>query len=370
MGSEHASRLCDLVSEGPDWPYLIPTARHHGVMPLLYQNLTAVCPDLVPPDVLSELKGHFLANAQSNLFLTGELLKLLDAFGAAGIRAMPVKGPVLAETAYGNLALRQFSDLDLMLDRKNIIRAGELLMRDQFTRAERLDPAQEAFSLKLAYEFGFTHPAKDLLVELHWDVLPQWFSVASDADGIWSRVRAVSLAGRKVISACPEDTLFMLCLHGAKHAWQSLGWICDVSQFIQRHEDLNWDWLLTNARRLKSERLLLLGLHLAQVLLDADLPEHVQRRIRFDAVTCSLAGRVQTKLFGAPLADAPGLEVGYLDLRTQEGMWNKVVCLFRLALTPGVLDIASIRLPQALFALYYLVRPIRLVSKYGLGPFR
>jgi len=53
-----------------------------------------------------------------NFFLTKELLELLTLFEAHCIPASPYKGPALAIMAYGNLALRQFSDLNILVHKR------------------------------------------------------------------------------------------------------------------------------------------------------------------------------------------------------------------------------------------------------------
>jgi hypothetical protein len=47
--------------------------------------------------------------------LTAELCRLISLFAAADIAAIPYKGPVLGLFAYGNIALRRFVDLDVIV---------------------------------------------------------------------------------------------------------------------------------------------------------------------------------------------------------------------------------------------------------------
>ena len=84
-----------------------------------------------------------------------------------------------------------------------------------------------------------------------------------------------------------EDLLFSLCVHGSRHLWERLGWICDVAELISRH-DLRLDALLKRAATADTERMFLLGLHLAERLLDAPLPAEVKRRCDSDVRLSSL----------------------------------------------------------------------------------
>ena len=59
----------------------------------------------VPKGFLEQLRDAFYANAAHNTLLARELLKLLRLLETHGIPALPFKGPVLAVSVYGSLAL-------------------------------------------------------------------------------------------------------------------------------------------------------------------------------------------------------------------------------------------------------------------------
>ena len=79
----------------------------------------ATCPEafqtLFPKTILAQLRESFRSNVQNSLLLTAELLKLVELFAASRINAIPFKGPVLAAAVYKDLSLRQFSDLDVLV---------------------------------------------------------------------------------------------------------------------------------------------------------------------------------------------------------------------------------------------------------------
>ena len=127
LDAQRASRIKSLVSKDIEWAYLLRMARGHGVMPLLYRTLNSTCSDAVPKPTLEELREHFYANAGRNLFLTKELLKIVQFLKAHGIPSIPYKGPVLAASVYGNLAFREFGDLDLLVREREYQRAQDLL---------------------------------------------------------------------------------------------------------------------------------------------------------------------------------------------------------------------------------------------------
>ncbi len=77
--------------------------------------------------------------------------------------------------------------------------------------------------------------------------------------------------GQVVKSFSTDDLLFSLCVHGSRHIWERLSWICDVAELIKRQQ-LNWPALMDRAIKTDCERMFYLGLFLAERLLGASLP--------------------------------------------------------------------------------------------------
>ena len=107
------ARLRALAQSEVDWDYLITLAFDQGLLPLLGTHVSAHCQDLVPSNVLDRLKSELFSNRQSNIYLLRELLRLLKLFTTEGIGVLSFKGPILAQTVYGDVGLRQAGDIDL-----------------------------------------------------------------------------------------------------------------------------------------------------------------------------------------------------------------------------------------------------------------
>ena len=123
-----AERIKEAAQRSLDWDRLIKASLTHGLMPLLYENLSTHCADIVPPIHLNQLRDLFQMNAARSVLLTGELFNILDRFATEGIEAMPYKGPAIAISIYGRLALRQFSDLDILVRKRDVWRCQQLLI--------------------------------------------------------------------------------------------------------------------------------------------------------------------------------------------------------------------------------------------------
>ena len=71
---------------------------------------------------------HYVENSARNTVLTAELCRLINLFRDDGIEAIPYKGPVLGLFAYGNIALRRFVDLDVIVKKSDVLKARDILL--------------------------------------------------------------------------------------------------------------------------------------------------------------------------------------------------------------------------------------------------
>lgn len=366
-----AEAIGTLLQEDVDWKRLLRLAAEHRMMPLLHWHLSAAPSELVPRDVLNRLQSHFHATHLRNLSVTGELLRLVRTFREQHVPLMPYKGPVLASLAYGNLALREFIDLDILVRKRDIPEARQLLVSAGYRQIDSPTSDYEAAFLQSQREYVFIRDGT--VVELHWAVTPRNYSFPLDPEGLWERLQQVPLGGEKVSTFSMEDLLLILCVHGSKHFWHRLAWICDVAELLRTHAAIDWEQLVYQADKLGSRRMLFLGLLLANDLLEAPLPEKVSRMVRADPKTAALARQVREWLFQEPDGASNILAKGQLDesrfhpfrVRMRERLRDKIRYAARTALVPTLDDWQYLRLPNFLFFLYYLVRPIRLIVRYG-----
>jgi hypothetical protein len=342
-------------------------ARRHGLIPLLYQKLKEMHPADIPESIMVRLRDEFRRVSISNLLLTSEMVKLLDLFQSNGVAVIPYKGPILGLQAYGDVCLRQFYDLDFLIHKHNFIRARELLRSQGYEPEYHLNPAEESIYLRNECEYNFCSLNRNVSVELHWDIVPKYFSCNLDVEEFWRHLKPISLLDREIMTLSLEHLLLMLCVHhGGKHHWETLGWVSDVAHLIHTHKDVDWEWIVETASRCGISRILFLGLSLARDLLSANLPDLVMERIKDDTVIKSLAERVCAKIFDEAGNLTPESERFSLYLKQRERLRDKARYCLRRFFTSTEKDWSLLRLPPALSSLYKMIRPIRLTAKYGL----
>jgi hypothetical protein len=301
---EIGQQIQTLAQQSLDWSYLLQTAARHSVLPLLYQNLKTLCPEAVPKPVLSELRNFFHTNAAHNLFLTQELLKILKLFQDNDIPAIPFKGPVLAVSVYGNLALRQFGDLDIWVREEDFLRVIIDITAKKYETPFRQGwmgqlPLYKLININYnVHECAVVHVDNRVNIDVHKSLTRKsFFLFQLDFEYLWQRIELVDILGTEVSSLQPEDLLLVLCVHGSKHHWHKLGWICDIAELVRVNQEMDWEDLLKQAKKLGCERMLLIGLTLANNLLGTPLPEPVNQSIKADPKSKPLAMQVCQGLF-------------------------------------------------------------------------
>lgn len=366
INPQSTDRLKTLLQGRIDWTYVIWAALSHQMMPLVFWGLSTTYPETVPKLIFNQLRDHFNAIVRRNLFLTGELLKILDLFNAHGISAIPLKGPVLAASVYGNVALRQFGDLDILVHEQDVLRAQDLLICNGYHADPPMSDAQVKEHLRSAYyDLVFIRDNAKVKIELHWRLTSKSLTFRLDHDHVWERVESVSLAGRKVPSLSPDDLLLYLSAHGSKHFWEKLFWICDIAKLIHAHSGINWGCLMRSAQTYGNERMLFLGLILARDLFEVALPEEVLKKMKADNILKPLSGYVYKNIFSEAYGGNERRYPFYLFVTER---WRDRFVLLRLAVIPNERDRALLPLPKFLYFFYYLLRPVRLIAEYGRKP--
>lgn len=349
---------------GFEWERFYSQLDRHGVTSLAYANLRRMDGGIVPSEVSRRLREAYLGFSRRNLFLVSRLVRLLDLFQLANISVMPLKGLVLAEALYGDVALRQFDDLDLLVRKKDLSRAIQLLLGHGYALDSALSWAPLETVIESNCELTFRRKC-GTNVDLHWEISPTDHPFWFDTEILWSSPRHVTMAGRVVQSPCSESLLLFLCVHGARHLWMRLQWVCDVARLIETSHEMNWPRVFELARRDGGEHVVLLGLLVAHDLLHASLPADILRRAREDIVIQPLAAQVSQRLTSSTIAAPESWELAVFNAKMADRAWDKMRLFAALFKAPTEADAKELRLPRNLFFLYYPFRLWRLSVKYA-----
>ncbi|MBZ5693957.1 MAG: nucleotidyltransferase family protein [Acidobacteriia bacterium] len=361
-----AERIRVLAAGPIDWDYLLSEAAANSITPLLAGQLSAAA-DTVAPGHLERLKQLARANAMRCLVLTAELIKIIDLFRSERIQAIPYKGPVLAAQAYGDISLREYEDLDIILRQRDMAKANEIITSLGYRARFPWVLSAGAPASVVPGEYNYRDAARSMTIELHTEVTLRHFPVPPDLDDLAKRLMPVSLSGHDVWTFGAEDMLSLLCIHGSKDFWERISWIADIAEFVQSQSQLDWNQVFQRTEALHAERMLHLGLALAAGLLDAPMPDEVISRVRGDRVATGVASEIERRLLARSPHPLGAAQVFRYRRRMVEGAFAGWRYALRLATIPAEEDWQSVRLPGPLAPLYVALRPFRLLRKYGMA---
>lgn len=353
---DQTAHLADEAARVMDWTEIIQTALGHGTAGLLCRHLLTLPPGLVPADIGAAALSYIDHLHASHATGVAQLLDLLDRFTRAGITAVPFKGPALAQRAYPEPALRQFSDLDILISARDIAPTMRLL-QDLGYRSQHAGLPARHHAAYLRYNGqDVLHAVDRLPVEPHWQFAQRTLHAAMDIDGMLARAVPLELGGHQIRSLSPVDSVLAAALHGSKDQWLSLRAVTDLAELLCVHPDLDWPVLLHRAKASGIHRMVLLGAALTQRVLDVPLPDIAARGIAADATCQRLAARAHAALFTGPHAIPSIFVLNRFRWQMRERLPDRVAYAARTLLTPRVQHFGIIDLPDTLRFLYPLLK--------------
>lgn len=369
---EIKNKIEDLVKQKLDWQHILLLASQHQLVPLIYHNISSICKDAVSEDILSQMRAVHVYRTQMNMFLTAELLKIHRLFQKNNIFAIPFKGMTLAMTAYKNLSFRESCDIDILISKQDFPLATELLSDLGYEMsgyiAEVKDNPKVRYGSFLQSEnnqkgYDFYNPANKIAIDLQWSVTEKakshYFNL--NFEQLKQNTSEVSLAGNQIPQFEPEVMVLYLCFHGSKHCWQSLKWICDLSEFIGSHPDLDWQKLEQQAQKLNLTTMFHLGLLLVHNFYQTPIPDFLLGKIEQNSKVNALFEQVQELVFTRPFTQ---WEDYSFILNLTDSWPGKLKFLSSLLFTPTMKEWETVNLPSFLFPLYYVIRPCLLMKQY------
>ena len=354
-------RLAERLRAPLDWSSLLAFAEDHGVLGLTAARLANYDENVLSTENRERLRAWRRAHTLFTMNLCAEMFRLLDSFAAAGIEALVIKGPVLSARCYGDPGFRQYGDLDLVVRDRDILRSTQLMMSLGY---EPSVPVAAIRAKKIPGEYVFRQSRTKLLVEFHTELTFRYHPRPLPVEKLFSRQARVSIDAHEIPALSPEDELLLICIHGAKHLWEKLGYIADVTAFVSEQE-LDWERVMSAAEEVGGERMLYVGLRLAVDVLGAALPESVAALSRSDAAVGRLVSQITRWLPAAGSAPLGIFERAMFRMRMRGGIFSGPAYLFRLSFSPTEEDWVEGAENKRHWLLDALGRPFRLARKYG-----
>jgi hypothetical protein len=395
FGSATEEEVTAALAVVTDWTRLIKISIAYGVMPLLYASLRSFRSQSliskISPSCLQQLQVYNRMNGLHNVSQTRELLNILTQLQNAGINAIPFKGAVLAASVYGNIALRQFNDLDLLVKKQDFWRAKSILLTQGYTayhtqafelemfhrhlQISLINPTPEAILFNQQFQSSLLHSNAERNIDLHWGIPPRRVWKSIHYNQLWQNLDQVELMGETIKTFSPEVTLVIQCINVTKEPWQpSFKQICDVAQIINVSTNLDWDKALELSANIHSQQLFLSGLHITHKLLGLPLPQLIlEKQVKYVLN--------EDHVFSTdhiPQGKLPTIWYDYINLLNKIDHETDAIFITSFHTLIAFLTLFRIteddreflQLPKSLRFLFYPVRLVRLLNKYSWSVFQ
>lgn len=357
-----------------DMDYFMALVTKNRMEPLVAEGLKKL------PAQVQEAYGEFrsVCHQQKNLTFSSMrqmqvLASLMQGFQKANIRAISLKGPLLAADIYGNPSMRYSRDLDLLVSEGDFPAACKYMESLGYEEEINVFNKTPKRRKKLASRGEEMHTAyhKDgICVEIHWRIS---FRMEETFERLWERRDSRVLLGQKIPVLGEQDNLVYLICHAAGHGFLRLRWLLDLYEILKKpgcSADALYElYAQRNIGAVFLETLLLL--YLCPILTMPELDGGLISIRRGDnriEIRCAdqlekdldLAIRLAELLRATfPMTEiamgSAGKNYFYLLPKEKEhkSIGRHIVSFFE----PCRADLELVDLPDALYFLYYIIRP-------------
>ncbi|MFN8575415.1 MAG: nucleotidyltransferase family protein [Candidatus Sericytochromatia bacterium] len=233
------------------------------LLPLLYLRLKNFD---ISNEITGRIKGVYKLSWFKNQLLIEETKKVIDLFNKNNIPTILLKGVPLLLDVYKDRGVRILSDVDILIEPKNVLKAVNLLISNEWFYAEKniihideyINKETIDYLNVLSYETLFTNKKK-VELDLHWSIFNlnrQWtifklltlrkFKPIIFNDLHWKNCVEINVNGVYSNRLSNEDMLIHVIVHGAaKNPHRPLRWVID-SLYILNNLSINWDLFFKN----------------------------------------------------------------------------------------------------------------------------
>lgn len=283
------SSTVEQLTPSVPWNRFLQVSRRHRVQGLVWRCLRSLAIPL-PPNAERTLAADAAAVAQHNLRAARHSALLLEAFSAAAIPLIFIKGLTLSKLAYGDPFVKMSQDIDVLVPGNAIADSARVLGQLGYRLTlPAVPPQSEPFCRwhRQRKESVWCSP-DGLRLELH--------SRLADSEqlipgiGIDSQLQHVEVASEIMLPTLAPDELFAyLCVHGASSAWFRLKWITDFAALLRGCTPEEVTRLYHRSEQLGAGRAAAQALLLAARTYRTAMDDELERRLNRDGVNRWLA---------------------------------------------------------------------------------
>jgi len=364
---------------------LIDLAYQHAILPLVYKTLLALNADTpvskeqegckklndasnspLNPQILTELKAHYMHISQRNMLMSAELIRIMKLLEDNDIEALAFKGPTLAQLVYGDITLRQYIDLDILVDESDLRKTGLLLDNHAYIPSFPIKILKNETCLSVINDLSFHNQTNSVFIELHWKLFREKIGKHLSFKKIAHNKQTEKINGKSLNTLSSEMLLVYLCLHGAKHAWERIEWISDIDRLVRSQTYLDWGKTIAISKEMDTLVTLYLGLALSHTLFRTPLPKNIiaDLQTKHTKALISKTFKLLSGILSENESYAKYSAIHMYQMNLLDTKIKKLNHLFTTYFGISRNDCQEFPLPSSLKFLYIFIKPLRVIYKY------
>ena len=376
MISLAAGGSAPVAADGMDWQRFETLVSKNRIKPLVAAGVKKLPQEMIQQHIelsrLLDVKNKYTLFTMQQMQLLAFVMSDLEAHG---IRALSLKGPLLAVDLYGNPEMRYSHDLDILVSEADFEKACERLEAGGFQeeiKAVNKTPKRRRIQEKQQGIIHRKYFRDNFCIELHWKISHRW---DEPFDALWERRSRKILLGKQISCLGDLDNLSYLICHAAAHGYMRLRWLLDLHILLSR-PGIDWSALYDDMVQKGIQNMLLETLILLYGCSVFSMPP-IENQL---FAICRENGRVKiryTEKLQSDYEDAYAMAKTILPVlsmtdeeREKSALIRRYSSMLPVAgkkrkrfellvsfFQPAPIDLERFDFPDSLYFLYYIVRP-------------
>ena len=294
---KNRNKIIEIQRKNIDWDCFLRKARENGISAVVYSRLIEIkkdCPH-IPSFIFKKLKKVYYLNATQNSLIFEELGKVLETFRKAGLQVIALKGAVLAENIYKNIALRPMMDVDLLAKKEDLWRLDEQLRILGYKPSDMsADDIDFSSTYLTTLDYRSLSPNSPSF-HVHWhfvnSTIPnESYMKSIKIEDIWRDAEKTKIADVETMVMAPHHLLIHLSEHALRvtHSLSKLSFFCDINETVNFYQErLDWERLIKESLKFNLNRMVYISLYFTAKFLETKIPENVLLKLRPERLSLS-----------------------------------------------------------------------------------
>lgn len=352
-----------------NWTGLLELSATHSVRPLLLKGLSGIQTSRIPVDFLESLNTICEKINIHNILFTKELSRIMMEMKKNNVKIIPYKGIALIHTVYKSLGLREFGDMDLLMYPDDIPMMKKTMSILGYQNEFDWTPDEELRMLRVNSEYNFSlidAAGTHYRVEPHYRAAHPTYAIDLNLKHLDNQIIVQDIGDSKLSFFTPTASLILLLPnHGVSEGWTTLKYLADIHLLIKEYaHDLDWDFMIQEAKRMRLYNNLLVGFGIIQALFQTQLPLFLNHAMDDPAIQKHIAERLESLNTYEKVGFKSQLKKWIFNIKSRDDISVSIKMCFYQLFMPNNSDFIEIKFHKKLFFLYFVLRPFRILVTY------